>query len=271
MRSSAITHGLVGAHVWVGLGAAVQTYLCWTAAVGDVVDHAGQVYSALAGFAAAGFYTIYRAYGARVATVPVQPASRVWVGASLLSVAGALLATLPVAFAFGLAVPTTVAIAYGAARYFSGNAIAFGLAKPFVLAAVWTWVVAYVPSATATDADWPLLSSRFCFFLSIGLISDYKDKLRDELSGLKTFSAHLSRRGASVVCVALMLCSAILEVGEGERWTEAGLALASTSVVGAAVVCYAFRQNPPTWYYDLVVDGLLILAGVFYTGILIFT
>ncbi len=265
--SGSIIRVLVQTHLWVGLGAGVQTWLGFKAAFGGPLTPDEQLYVGVAGVGAAGFYTIYRGWGRRLSE---RQAAWDWaftLGIAMLAVAGIRVTELPPAYWALLVPPVAIAGVYATARYRGGNAPWFGLAKPILLAAVWTWVVAYVPMVRSGDIDVPLLSSRACFFLAIALVSDHKDNDADFDSGLSSLTWRLGRSITVAVTLALMVAAGALALVGNAGVGAAAAAFAGAGFLGVLLLGYAFRQNPRAWYYDGVVDGLLVLTGVFYLAL----
>lgn len=118
------------------------------------------------------------------------------------------------------------------------------------------------PSFADQAADYGQVASRFCFFLAIGVVSDYKDAEDDARSGLWTLGQALPGWAGIALCGTLLVVSALFVLpAVREEHNVALAALQSASVLGVPALWYAFRQNPGPWYYGFVVDGLLVLGG----------
>ncbi len=268
MRASTLLYRvLVGTHLWIGLGAAVQVFLAYKSFDASALSRTQLYYTLAVGLLATGFYTTYRRFGESFALRRRAAMGRIWSGLLWLLGASLLLVNLPSVYVTQLLFPAGLAGGYAWARYSGCAQVIFGYAKPLLLALVWTWVVCYIPLLATDEVSIPVVLSRLAFFLGIGLVSDYKDHIDDRRSGLETLGNHLGVKRIAILSIGLMGLSAGLVLLVGGANQVPALAFGASGAWGMAVFLYAFRQNPAREYYDLYVDGLLVLAGVLYLGL----
>ena len=243
-------------HLWLGCGAAVQAvFVLLTVGRSDGMALA---YPLALGISVAVYYNLYRGH------FPARRRSVFVIGGSVLACL-LLVTTLDIPHA---AMSTAMLGAAGALTYaytgleLRGTAF-FAWGKPVLLALVWACFTTAVPMALADSADVGLLLSRFAFYGALALAFDYRDRYADLRTGLRTISARWPRRALAAVAVVLLGASAAAPVYVDARYATAWLyPLSAASVLGAAWVSLAFRQNPPPGHaYELYLDGLLILPA----------
>lgn len=257
--------------MWVGLGAAAQALIAYRSMMTYDHDPTDWRYVVASGLGAAGYYTFYRGL-ARVRTRYRFGPTAIRLNWQLLLTAGYLLTALfylrhlPHEVWLLLVAAVLFAGAYAYAGHVSRALAAFGFAKPLLLAAVWTWVVCFVPSFQAGLINEQFLISRFCFFLAIGLASDYKDLDADSGVGLVTPTQRLGRKVARGIAIGLFGVSLYTgtAAGDGDSFLAAA-ALDVTTLLGLPLLWMAFRQNRPSeLFYGFILDGLLVVPLTVY-------
>ena len=155
---------------------------------------------------------------------------------------------------------------YAYAGYVHRDARWFGVVKPLLLATTWSYLTSILVGLL-TGSPWGLaFASRLTFFLALALCFDYRDAHADRRSGLTTLSARAGRLPTMIATVVLLVTSAALPyLGTDTYDALTAWALSLTSLIAVPLGLWAFRQNRPAHlYYELVLDGLLLLPLLLY-------
>lgn len=146
-----------------------------------------------------------------------------------------------------------------------------GWLKPFLLAFVWWYMGGYIVAIdkadntsclvtylTATD-KW-LLCLQYLLMLVLSVIFDVRDVESDRMAGIRTWPVGLGIE--STQRVLLMLCL----FGIAIAFTILPLGVVLFSYAGVFVVLTVFCLLPlhkmPWWFYDIAVDGIMVLQWV---------
>lgn len=254
MSGRTLVGALVASQLWLGVAAFSQVVLSAVSLYGEVYVDVFATYGAVLGAAVALYYWGYRNF-------PTSVRGRATLGSIAAIVAYALVHSLPDAPPAITALGFPLAALYFVAGSRFRSSAWFGYGKAALLAVVWTY---YTTSAIGYAYHVHIVAytaSRLCLFLAIALCFDYRDQAPDTRAGLRTLTTKLGRRRAKYLATVLMTTALALPWSAPLAIMERGLLITTVvSAVGLPLVWWAFRQNrPPVLYYDLVLDGLLVL------------
>jgi 1,4-dihydroxy-2-naphthoate octaprenyltransferase len=146
----------------------------------------------------------------------------------------------------------------------------WGFMKPIILTFVWWYLCAYgvasgwgTPSKPATELSinhWLLLAVQFIFMLELCVMFDVRDFELDATNKINTWPVKWGIKNTQRALNGLSILAAIIIAV-----TEVNLAYkASFAVVFAILIVLNSQKNNarPWWYYDLVVDGMMVVQCI---------
>lgn len=149
--------------------------------------------------------------------------------------------------------------------------------KALIIAFVWASIAVVLPGAFELDGSpfisdevWWIMSIWLCYFLAIAIAFDIRD-LPYDLPSLRTIPQVFGARGAKFVAVLLLVPLLIMlavmtavayypfEPGWREPGIDLSLVLPILGVVYTMVLVALAAPQRPWWFYELLLDGSLIL------------
>jgi 4-hydroxybenzoate polyprenyltransferase len=131
-----------------------------------------------------------------------------------------------------------------------------GLNKLFLLAFVWAWATVVLPFA---DVEFRLLwlpfLERALFIFALALPFDVRDLSLDKLEQVDTLAARLGAKNSVWLSVCLLLVWAAVAAWLYSAWVFVLAGLLSA----VAVLGLRRWDNPPDWYFSVLLDGLIII------------
>ena len=148
----------------------------------------------------------------------------------------------------------------------------FNFIKILLIALVWAYVASVIPMHLMNNSDVPLtilsFSERFVYLLLITLPFDVRDLDIDKSIGVKTLPAALGLSktkvlidvlcGLGLVCLLLMYGMHLIDF-------KSTLALALVYLLSWLAINWAWNKASD-YYYSGLLDGLLIVRGLFVLG-----
>lgn len=143
-----------------------------------------------------------------------------------------------------------------------------GWLKPFLLAFVWWYMGAYVVAIDKADdiscfvtyltiTDKWLLFLQYVLMLVLSVLFDIRDEEADRLAGIRTWPVALGI--ALTKKVLLLLCLLSISVATAVL-PSGGVMLCYACVFGLlAVYTFLPLYKLPWWFYDIAVDGIMLL------------
>lgn len=273
---------LIHGHVWLACGAAAQTW-----SMQHLMGLSGWRAPAVAALATFAGYAFMRSARAGHPTLGVSPQLQwtsthrtVLLGAAMMAALAALavaahhvmdliLRSAPVALAVLLYVVP--------APWVRGRTMGLRrvpLLKAFLIAACWAWTTVHLPQLFAPADRLPqgtgwLIAMQMCFFLSLALVFDLRDRVIDR-DVVLTVPQLLGSAGTRVLAVLLMLYPAAVfaslafvghalsPVGASSSWPPDMVLMALAYLAVAVLVARSTAERGPL-HFGLVLDGALLL------------
>lgn len=137
--------------------------------------------------------------------------------------------------------------------------------KAFLIAAVWAAATVLLPAFSRGAALLPtawVTAERFLFVLAICLPFDVRDLARDRAAGIRTLPVALGVPATRAFGVALLVgYTGIVVAHYGVSASSPAFALVPTAALALGLVV-AMDEHRPDTYYEVFVDGTLIVQGL---------
>lgn len=273
---------LIHGHVWLACGAAAQTW-----SMQHLMGLSGWRAPAVAALATFAGYAFMRSARAGHPTLGVSPQLQwtarhrtVLLGAGLLAVLAALAVAAHHAMDLVLrGAPAVLAVLLYVvpAPWVRGRTVGLRrvpLLKAFLIAACWAWTTVHLPLLFASADRLPqghgwLFAMQMCFFLSLALVFDLRDRAIDRdvvltvpqllgSVGTRVLAAFLMLYPAAVFAALAFVGHALSPVGTSSSWPPDMVLMALAYLAVAVLVARSTAERGPL-HFGLVLDGALLL------------
>lgn len=141
----------------------------------------------------------------------------------------------------------------------------YGYFKPFLISAIWAISCVLVPLmefSTVSNHSVYFIAAKFLFIAELCVVFDINDSEKDFQSGVYTYANKLGLSFTKIFCIVLLAGSGVLY---GLFVKQAlPIIFAAVFLVLCGVISLLSNNKKHSFFYYLLIDGLMILQPIFY-------
>jgi hypothetical protein len=136
--------------------------------------------------------------------------------------------------------------------------------KTVYLSAAWVYVVVCLPllAAKVSVMPWAYIIHKWAFLLAICLLFDYKDRVVDNINGIKSILAFFSAPLISIAVQLIVSISIVGLVNSKDYYKPIALCLDAIPTILLLLMYKKAIASKSEWLYYIILDGLIGLAGL---------